>query len=63
MTDAMERFESPYAAYPGGGPSHETKPEEGVGELWIFFFLSLANTGIIAAAGIGTWLLLGQPTL
>ncbi len=63
MTTPEEPFRSPFPAYPGGGPAHETTPEEGIGEMWIFFWLALASTVIIAAAGIGTWLFLGRPTL
>jgi hypothetical protein len=50
-------FKSPFTAYPGGGPSVATGPEEGTKELWLFFWLAILNTVIIAAAGIGTWLL------
>ncbi len=58
MTDAQRGpYASPYTAYPGGGPSHETKPEEGTKELWLFFWLGILNTVIIAVAGVATWLL------
>lgn len=48
-------FESPFTPYPGGGPEVDTTPEEGTKELWLFFWLAILNTVIIAAAGIATW--------
>ncbi len=51
-------FENPYTPYPGGGgPPHDTTPEEGTGELWTFFWVALLCTFIIAGAGVTTWFL------
>jgi len=36
-------------------PPASTTPAEGKAELWAFFWLSLANTAIIATAGIVAW--------
>jgi hypothetical protein len=52
-------FQTPYARSPGGSlPPPSTPPAEGRSELWAFFWLSLANTVIIAGAGIGAYLLI-----
>ncbi len=56
MPDDEGAFRSPYTPYPGGSmPSGATTPKEGKADLWTFFWLSLANTAIIATAGIVTW--------
>ena len=56
MASEGEGFVSPYTPYPGSStPSAETGPTEGKRDLWAFFWLSLANTLIIAVAGIITW--------
>jgi hypothetical protein len=54
-TPASTSFRSPYTPYPGGGPSADTTPEEGVSELWTFFWLAILNTVIIGVAGVVTW--------
>jgi hypothetical protein len=44
-------FASPYATSPGGSiPPPETTPEEGTHDLWVFFWLALVNTAIIAGS-------------
>jgi hypothetical protein len=49
-------YRTPYTPYPGSStPGAEVGPEEGMGELWGFFWLSLLNTVIIAVAGIVAW--------
>jgi len=53
---AEESFRTPYTPYPGGSiPSADISPTEGKRDLWTFFWLALANTAIIAVAGIVTW--------
>ena len=50
-------YRNPYTPYPGGSsPPAATTPEEGTHELWAFFWLAIANTVIIAVAGVVTWL-------
>lgn len=54
-----ETVENPYAYSPGSStPGADVSAKEGVGELWAFFWLSIANTVIIAVAGIVTWWLI-----
>ena len=56
MTHPTGSFRTPYTEYPGGStPPAETTPEEGKADLWAFFWLALANTLIIAVAGIAAW--------
>jgi hypothetical protein len=56
MADPDAAYETPYTRYPGGSmPPAATTPHEGRGELWSFFWLTLANTAIIAVAGIVAW--------
>ncbi|HTT15249.1 MAG TPA: hypothetical protein VMG81_05690 [Thermoplasmata archaeon] len=56
MSDAAGGYRSPYTAYPGASmPPPSTTPEQGKADLWTFFWLAIANTAIIAAAGIGAW--------
>jgi hypothetical protein len=50
-------FRTPYTPSPGSStPAPHVSPEEGRADLWTFFWLALANTGIIAAAGIVAWI-------
>jgi hypothetical protein len=50
-------FRSPYTPTPGASlPGPQVTPEEGKGDLWAFFWLTLANTAIISVAGIAAWL-------
>ncbi len=52
-----ESYRTPYTPTPGASmPPPETTPHEGRRDLWAFFWLTLANTAIIAVAGIVTWL-------
>jgi hypothetical protein len=49
-------YRNPYTPYPGSStPPAAVGPEEGRQELWGFFWLSLLNTVIIAAAGLVAW--------
>ncbi len=57
MPADADTFESPYPRTPGASlPGPATTPEEGRADLWVFFWVSVAGTVIIAAAGIGAWL-------
>jgi hypothetical protein len=57
MSESGGDFRTPYTPYPGSStPSPQVSPEEGTADLWTFFWLALANTGIIAAAGIVAWI-------
>ncbi|MGC2034969.1 MAG: hypothetical protein WA761_05945 [Thermoplasmata archaeon] len=50
-------FRNPYTPTPGGsGPPSTTTPEEGKGELWTFFWLSIVNTTVIGVSGFIVWL-------
>ncbi|MGI0133115.1 MAG: hypothetical protein ACREDK_08555 [Thermoplasmata archaeon] len=52
----VDTVENPYAFAPGSStPGAGVSAQEGVSELWAFFYLSLANTLIIAVAGIVAW--------
>ena len=49
---------TPYTSTPGSStPPPEVGPKQGISELWTFFWLAIANTAIIAVAGVATWLL------
>ncbi|HEV2231515.1 MAG TPA: hypothetical protein VGV64_01130 [Thermoplasmata archaeon] len=62
MSEVAPPFISPYAPSPGTStPSPTVSPKEGISEFWAFFWLALANTTIIAVAGIATWLLVHRP--
>jgi hypothetical protein len=57
MASPAPTFRTPYTPTPGGSiPEAHVGPEEGKGDLWSFFWLTLANTAIIAVAGIAAWL-------
>lgn len=61
MAPESEPYQYPYTPYPGSStPPAGTPPEEGKGELWSFFWLALANTVIIAVAGILAWWIVGH---
>jgi hypothetical protein len=58
MPSAESVTVNPYATSPGSstpGPSVTT--EEGVGDLWSFFWLSVACTGILAVVAVAGWLI------
>ncbi len=49
-------YQSPYTRTPGSStPGPGVAPAVGKSELWGFFWLTLLNTAIIAAVGVGTW--------
>jgi hypothetical protein len=57
MSEAAGSWRTPYTPTPGSStPSPEVGPEEGKGELWDFFWLSLLNTTVIAVVGVVFWL-------
>ncbi len=59
MAGATSTFHNPYAGTPGSStPPPEVTPKEGSSELWAFFWLALANTAIIGAAGLAAWLII-----
>ena len=61
MAGHPSAYRTPYPTAPGGSsPPAETTPDEGKHELWAFFWLAIANTVIIAVAGIVTWLLVAH---
>ncbi|HTT73066.1 MAG TPA: hypothetical protein VMG99_02800 [Thermoplasmata archaeon] len=56
MPGGAAPYSTPYTRTPGGSsPPPATTPEEGTSDLWTFFWLALANTAIIAVAGIAAW--------
>jgi len=56
MASDPEGYRFPYASSPGTSTAPpETSPKEGIGDLWIFFWLALLNTAIIVVAGVATW--------
>ena len=57
MDPVEPAFRTPYTPTPGNsGPGPHVSPEEGHKDLWSFFWLTLANTTIIAVAGIAAFL-------
>jgi hypothetical protein len=49
---------NPYATTPGSStPGRGIGPEEGRSDLWSFFWLSLASTGILTVVALGAWFL------
>jgi len=57
VTEPGESFQTPYTPSPGSStPGPEVTPEEGTGELWTFFWVTIVSVVIIAVAGIGAWL-------
>lgn len=53
-----ETWTTPYTPTPGTStPPPDVTPKEGIRELWTFFWLAVANTAIIAIAGVAAWLL------
>ena len=59
MTGPAEPYRSPYPTSPGSSTAPAgTTPEEGVHELWVFFWVAVASIVIIAVGGLGAWLYL-----
>jgi hypothetical protein len=57
VTESEETFRTPYVRAPGSStPGPEVTPEEGVHELWTFFWVTIASVLIITAFGIGALL-------
>jgi hypothetical protein len=57
VTEPGGTYRNPYHDSPGSStsPPH-TSPEEGVRELWTFFWVTVISVVIIATFGIGAWL-------
>ncbi|MCI4350555.1 MAG: hypothetical protein L3K15_03465 [Thermoplasmata archaeon] len=56
---ASSGFRTPYTPTPGSStPGPEVDPATGRKELIEFMWLSLANSAIIAVAGLATWWLI-----
>lgn len=56
MTEPAEPYRSPYTPTPGSSTAPpDSTPEEGVRELWIFFWVAVVSVVIIAVAGLGAW--------
>lgn len=56
MSEDARGFRTPYTPSPGSStPSPGVTPQEGTKDLWGFFWLSVANTAIIAVAGLAAW--------
>jgi hypothetical protein len=50
-------FHTPYTSTPGSSmPGPGVTPAQGRSDLMAFLWLTLADTAIIAAAGIGVWI-------
>jgi len=57
MSAPAEPYRNPYTPTPGSStPPPDTTPEEGVHELWAFFWVAVISVVIIAAFGIAAWL-------
>jgi hypothetical protein len=58
MSAGDASFRTPYSPTPGSStPSPDVTPSQGISDFWAFFWLAIANTAIIAIAGVVTWLL------
>jgi hypothetical protein len=50
---------NPYATTPGSStPGRGVSREEGVHDLWAFFWLAIASTAILVGVGLGTFLVI-----
>jgi hypothetical protein len=57
VTGTAESYRNPYNESPGSSmPPAGTGPEEGIRELWTFFWVAVVSIVIIATFGIGAWL-------
>jgi hypothetical protein len=57
VTEPAAPYRNPYNETPGSStPPAGTTPEEGVHELWTFFWVAVTSVVIIAAFGIAAWL-------
>jgi hypothetical protein len=57
VSTPAEPFRTPYTPTPGSStPPPEVGPSEGIHEMWVFFWVAVVSVGIIAAFGIGAWL-------
>jgi len=57
MSETGTPYRTPYTTTPGSSTtSPEVGPEEGIKDLWGFFWLALLNTAIIVVVGMSAWL-------
>jgi hypothetical protein len=58
MASPGHSYRFPYTPTPGGStPGPEVTPEQGIRDLWGFFWLAVLNSVIIAVAGLVVWFL------
>ena len=56
MSSGPDGYRFPYTATPGTSTQDpRMTPEEGIRDLWAFFWLALVNTAIIVVAGVAAW--------
>ncbi|HTZ61708.1 MAG TPA: hypothetical protein VMC82_03590 [Thermoplasmata archaeon] len=56
MAPSTESYRTPYTPTPGTSTAPaEMTPEEGVADLWAFFWVTIASIVIIAVAGLAAW--------
>jgi hypothetical protein len=56
MSSGPEEYHFPYTATPGTSTQEpHITPEEGIKDLWAFFWLAILNSLIIVVAGVATW--------
>lgn len=59
MSSGPAAYRFPYTTTPGTSTQEpHITPEEGIRDLWVFFWLALLNTAIIVVAGVIVWYLL-----
>jgi hypothetical protein len=57
VTEPAAPYQNPYHESPGSStPPPGTTPEEGIHEMWTFFWVAVISVVIIATFGIGAWL-------
>jgi hypothetical protein len=58
MAPSESAVVNPYATTPGSStPGRGISPGEGRGDLWSFFWLSLASTAILTVVALAAWVL------
>ena len=57
MSESSAPYRNPYNESPGSSmPPAHTTPEEGIHEMWAFFWVTVTAVVIIGAAGLAAWL-------